>query len=188
MADQRQNGFFAKGFQTSSGAGASDMRKTRRLIAFAIVALVVVACFAKPLCDLVRHCLESDLYSHLVLVPFVCGYTVWLRRSQARLEIMAPSFIGCAISFVLGVVCLGGYWLAVRSGWKLHLHDYLALTIYAMLLFLLAAAFLFVGVRGLRPFAFSIGLLFLMAPFPEVVLNAVISFCSMVLLISRLDA
>ncbi len=50
--------------------------------AFAFFALALGLCYAKPLFDLARFAWNSSLFSHILLVPFVSGYLIWLKRRE----------------------------------------------------------------------------------------------------------
>jgi exosortase C (VPDSG-CTERM-specific) len=54
----------------------------RQLRLLAICTVVLAACFAKPLYALVRFTLHSDLYSHILLIPFVSLYLAWLKKGS----------------------------------------------------------------------------------------------------------
>src|SRR5258708_1253210 len=50
---------------------------------FALFALVLAICFTVPLYGLIRLALHSELYSHILLIPFITLYLIWIRRSEA---------------------------------------------------------------------------------------------------------
>ena len=52
----------------------------RQLRLLAICTVVLAACFVKPLFSLARFTLHSDLYSHILLIPFVSLYLAWLKK------------------------------------------------------------------------------------------------------------
>src|SRR6516164_7628893 len=97
-----------------------------RLKCFLAFALLLMGCFAKPLFDLVRFALHNDLYSHVLLVPFISGYLVWLKRQELELD-SRPAGLGALAPFVLGLALVGAYWLATRAGWRPAIEDYLAI-------------------------------------------------------------
>src|SRR6185436_17369290 len=49
---------------------------------FVLSTIVLVLCFSLPLYDWTRFALQTDLYSYLLLVPFISAYLVWLRRNN----------------------------------------------------------------------------------------------------------
>ena len=173
----------------------------------AVFAVILFLCFARPLYDLVRFALHSDLYSYILLVPFISLYLAWLKadprgrsaefhfgakesrswfalrwNSALRLLSQAPNNDCLALNstpdrrlallpFLAGLASLGGYWLALRAGWKPHHADYLACMTLALVLLLLGGTALFIGKKTLRAVAFPVAFLIFMVPFPEIVTN-----------------
>src|SRR5688572_7208608 len=68
---------------------------------FAIAVAALTLLFAKPLFDLARFAFQSDTYSHVILIPFVCGYLVALRRNTALGGSTRPAFIPLAVGAAL---------------------------------------------------------------------------------------
>ena len=155
--------------------GAYSARARRRLWWLAIWAAVVVIGFGKPLYQLVRFAAGSDLYSHILLIPFISGYLVWVKRRSLALD-PEPARAAALIPLIAGFGLLGGFWLAVRSGWKPPMADYLAIMVYSFLALLAAGGCLLVGTRSLRAAAFPAGFLIFMAPFPTSVLDWIEGF------------
>jgi exosortase C (VPDSG-CTERM-specific) len=132
-------------------------------------------CFGRPLCDLIRLCLRNDLYSHILLIPFISVYLVWLKRHDlaqdskpARRFVLFPLSVGLAL--------LGGYWFGTYYGWKPSLYDYLALITLSFLSFLLSGCLVFLGKETLRAAAFPLALLIFTVPFPTLVRDGIDSF------------
>lgn len=144
-----------------------------RALVIALAALVVA--FALPLMDLVRLSTQSDLFSHIILIPFVSVYLVWLRRG----ELPAPSapdrrfVIGAAAG---GVVALAAYAYLTRSGAVLAREDRLALLIFAFFAFVIGACAAFLGRRTLVALSFPLGFLVFLVPFPLAVIDAIETF------------
>jgi exosortase C (VPDSG-CTERM-specific) len=142
---------------------------------FVRATIVLVACFSVPLVRLVRFAAHSELYSQILLVPFVSAYLAWLNRRNVgpfsgrnrRFVI----FAGCA-----GSVLLAGYWLAVWSGWPLTDQDGLAWTTSAFVCFFFGVCGLFAGRETLRAMRFPLCFLVFMVPFPTLVHNSLESF------------
>src|SRR5438552_17199577 len=92
---------------TASPVDLDSDKSNKRIILFAVFAVVLGVAFAKPLIDLVRYSLNSELYSHIPLVPCISMYLVWLKRkhlpagwsTSVRLA-MIPAFVG-ALAIVL---------------------------------------------------------------------------------------
>src|SRR4051812_4221461 len=70
---------------------------------------LLVLCFGKPLYELVRFAVQFDLYSHILLVPFICAYLVWINRHA----LPPPSKDGSRAAGVLALAAfliLSAYW------------------------------------------------------------------------------
>lgn len=135
------------------------------------VALGITAAFSVPLYQLVRFSLRSDLYSHIVLMPVVTGYLIFLRRGN--IPAIRRDAVGAALALTGAAVLLGTYGLLRASGTALALVDSLALTTAAYLFALLAAAAWMLGRPVLRVVAFPLSLLAFMIPFPTAVEHAI---------------
>jgi exosortase C (VPDSG-CTERM-specific) len=133
----------------------------------AFLTLLLSLCFCKPLYHLVRFAADSDLYSYILLVPFVSFYLGWLNRSDLALS-SEPARNLALFPSVAGILTLLGYRFALRSGMDLAEQDYLAWMALAFLFFLLAIALVCLGNQNLRRFAFPFGFLAFLIPFPSV--------------------
>ena len=131
---------------------------------WALLALVVV--FSWPLFQLMRFALGSDLYSHVLLIPFVSAYLVWSKRAH-----LAPSGTRLHWGWTMTLVLAGGamltvYFLKLFSPPPRAPQDTLAFAMYSLVLFLTGACCWFCSRPTLRAIAFPLGFLFFMAPFP----------------------
>jgi exosortase C (VPDSG-CTERM-specific) len=148
---------------------------SQRIAGLAALAVVLSFCFGAQLSQLVRCASHSDLYSHILLVPFISGYLIWLKRRDLALDSdRAPKW--AVIPLLLGIALLAAYGWAARSGWKPRPDDYLALMTLSFLLFLWGGGFLFLGLQTLRRVAFPAAFLIFMAPFPVVLRQAIETF------------
>lgn len=134
----------------------------RRLVVAVVVLLV---CFAVPLWHLAVFAAGSALYSHILLVPLISAYLVWLRRKSLPADPEPPRQVA-AFALVTGVMVLAGYWLAVGSAVTLSEEDSLALTTLSFVLFFVGVCCLYLGREMLRIIAFPLVFLFVMVPFP----------------------
>jgi len=141
---------------------------------FFLVTAVLALCFSKPLYDLIRFAAGDDLYSYIPLIPMISLYLVWPQKKKLLLP-SEPARKLTACFLAGGLAVIAGYWFAIRSA-SLANEDYLALTIFAFLLFFTGACCLFFGKEMLRTIAFPIGLLIFMVPFPECVRHGIETF------------
>lgn len=140
------------------------------LLGFGIFAFCTVVAFSKPLYDLLRFSLRSEMYSHVVLIPFVSLYFLWLGRRNFRPVRAGPTWP--ALFFLLTSAALAfGYLARARSIPKLAFCDYLALTVCAFLCLLWGGTILAFGLRTLRPVLFPMFFLVFIVPFPTAVTN-----------------
>lgn len=147
----------------------------RQLRSFWLATLGLVLCFGMPLWNLVWFAADSELYSYILLIPFISGYLVWQNRRS--LPPGSPPARKAAVGFLLaGTVVMVVYWLFLRSRWKLAEDDYLAVMMVSFLLFFFGAGCLFLGRARLRAVLFPLGFLIFMVPLPAAVVGGIESF------------
>jgi exosortase C (VPDSG-CTERM-specific) len=130
------------------------------------LAVALLLCFAKPLLAWVSFAWQSDLYSYVLLVPIISAF---LGRSCFRTSDPVRRFIraGAIPPLSVGLLALGGYWVARLQGWNPALQDYLALMIFSLVCLFLAGSFFFLDISTLSRLAFPLGFLFFAVPFPH---------------------
>jgi exosortase C (VPDSG-CTERM-specific) len=146
-----------------------------RLKILAKLALVLMLCFIKPIMDLARYSLHSDLFSYVPLIPFISAYLIWLRK-EAIPSNWDSAWKSSALAAVAGLALVGSYWWARLSGWRLAPEDYLALMTSSFLLLLWSLALAMLGGRALRSIAFPVALMLFMIPYPRFMLEGINSF------------
>jgi exosortase C (VPDSG-CTERM-specific) len=122
--------------------------------------------FIKPLWSLVTYVMDDDLFTHIVLIPFVSAWLIWGKRKEFVPE-SKPNRGLAWLPLVVGAAVLTGYRVASGRGWKAEELDYLAVMTFAFLCFLLVGAFLFVGRSYLKSVTFPVAFLFFAVPFPQ---------------------
>lgn len=127
---------------------------------FYVAVAVLVAGFSVPLYHLVQFALQSELYSHTILVPFISLYLVWMKRHSLPPR-SRPDHRLAILPLVAGLALLAG-----RFTSTLDPEDALALTILAFVLLFAGVCMLFLGRQTLRAITFPLGFLVFMAPFP----------------------
>jgi exosortase C (VPDSG-CTERM-specific) len=138
--------------------------------------VTILACaFAIPLWKLFRFAAGSELYSYILLIPFISVYLLWLKR--ANLPLSGPPARSLGVLFLsAGSALLAAYWLWLRPGVLRINDDYLSVMTICFLLFFYGIASLFWGLATLRAAAFPLGFLILLAPFPPSVIQDIDSF------------
>lgn len=147
-------------------------RPSRWPFAVALVALIIG--FGPTLYALIRFSFQNELFSHIVLVPLVSAYLVWIKREQLA-AISSPDRRIAAVLLAAGVLTLGWYGLAT-SGADLVLQDRLAYKTLAFVFLFIGVCAAFLGRQTLRSIAFPLGFLVFLAPMPVVWVGAIESF------------
>ena len=149
--------------------------RSRRLKSFTLATVVLALCFTVPFYDLIRFAAGSELYSYILLIPFISGYLVWLKRHN--LPLASPPARGTAAAFLMaGTVVLIAYWLVLRPHLKLMEDDYLAVMMISLLLFFFGVCGMFFGRELLRAAVFPLGFLVFMVPIPAVAISEMDTF------------
>jgi len=146
-------------------------RKRWRVWSDPCIAIVLAAAFAQPLLMLIRYSAGSQLYSYILLVPFVSAYLLYLRRDQL------PKNYGIDLPLTIASLAAGLalrvfiYWLQFvkRAPGE---NDYLALLTLSFLCCLAAGGFFFFGRAWMRAAAFPLAYLIFMVPMPDAMAEA----------------
>src|ERR1700760_1370379 len=84
------------------GSSQPNHRQTWRFLSGGCFAIVLLAAFARPLLALVNYAFGSELYSYILLIPFVSAYLLYLRRGQLPKKYVAD-FPLAIVSLVAGL-------------------------------------------------------------------------------------
>ncbi len=165
MINERDQDALSNG-SPGPGAGA----KFRSVVlALALLAILMIL-FRDPLLGLFALGREENLYSHLLLIPGVIAYLVFIYRDRVpSLFTMSPAYAG--MFAILGAVALVGQISFVRPMSGLPPEDVMCLPILAFVFFSLAIGVLCFGSGTLRLFALPAASLFLMVPIPAFVVH-----------------
>jgi len=133
--------------------------------------ILLLAAFGQSLLALANYAAHSALHSHILLIPFVSAYLLYIRRDQLPRKYVAD--------LPLGMVFLAGglgfflftYWLNF-AGRALADNYYLVLLTLSFLCCLAAAGFFFFGRGWMRAAAFPLGFLIFMVPMPDAMADA----------------
>jgi len=161
--------------KASAATGTQSVASWRRFKGLAIFTALLAAVFAKPLLVLLKFAPHEELYSHILLIPFICAYLVWMKRGQMVPE-SAPNRRMALLPFAAGALLMAGYAIALRRGWTFAKPDYLAVMMLSFLLFLMAGGFLFLGAKHFKALAFPAAFLFFCVPFPQFVRGGIETF------------
>lgn len=142
---------------------------------FAILAGLLIVAFCKPLWDLLQFCRGSDLYSHIILIPFISLYLIWLKKGELVLE-SKPRRGWAAIPLTIGTGMLILYWSLLRQVWRPPIDDYLAFMMGALLCLVWGSGFACLGLDTMLRLAFPFAFLAFAIPFPASFVDRVEGF------------
>ena len=122
----------------------------------------LTALFAASLARLFAYAVQTDLHSHIPLVPLVSGYLLYLQRNR-------PAPGSSSIAGAAALAALGGVVLTASVWWRgsLSLNDHLGLTTLAYVSFIGSGGFLFLGSKWMSAAAFPMAFLIFMVPLPD---------------------
>lgn len=126
---------------------------------------VVTLAYSKPLLGLLTFAAASPLYSHILLVPLVSFYLIWIRRrSLPATDARSPRL--ALLPLALGVFAVAAYAWLKRSGRPLNPADALSLLIGSYACLSLSATLAFLGLGLVRRLLFPLAFLLFMIPLP----------------------
>ena len=143
-----------------------DLRRRRSLIGFSIFGGLLLAVFSKSLFSLMSYVAGQELHSHILLIPFVSAYLIYIRRSSLPTDYtFSPGW--AMIPFVVGVIALAGARVSGVFGQPLSQNDYLTLIALSFVCFLAAGGFFFLGRKWMAAVTFPFAFLLFMVPLPD---------------------
>ena len=129
---------------------------------FLIFAVLLAASFLGPFRGLVRFALDEDLFSYVLLVPFISLYLAWVRR-EGLARAPAGARWPAVITAAAGLGLLAAAW---RGGEALAPATLLAAQMLSFCCLLWSGGFALLGSRTMRALAFPALFLVFMAPIP----------------------
>src|SRR3984957_20101476 len=155
---------------TSTTGARVVIANSKRHAAFAALIVVSSAAFYKTLGALIQYSLRNDSSSHIVLIPFIALFLIYMERQ--RIFSITSTSIGPAVGpALIGIVLFS---LVNRSSFPREGDWQLSLETLAVL-FVWAAGFLLCyGFVAFRAAAFPILFLLLMVPLPDAILDRTI--------------
>jgi exosortase len=154
---------------TSTTATRVVIANSKKYAAFATYIVVSSVAFYKTLSALVQYSLRNDSSSHIILIPFIALFLIYMERQKifsiTRTDL--SSGVGLAL---IGIVL---FFLVNRSSFPRDGNWQLALETLAVLLVWAGGFLLCYGFRAFRAAAFPLLFLLLMIPLPDVILERV---------------
>lgn len=136
-------------------------------IFFNIMAFII---FYEPMRELITLSFHREVYSHIILIPLVSGYFIYLER-KAIFSITKYSFTAGSILIIIGVIL---YLLGETHRDKFNQNDYLSLITFAALVFWTGGFTLFYGTQSFRTARFPLLFLIFMVPIPTLILDKIV--------------
>jgi exosortase C (VPDSG-CTERM-specific) len=140
-----------------------DASRSWRFRALAVFAVLVTIAMAIPLRDLGILALGSDLHSHILLIPFVTAYLIYLKSAELHRP-LASSAVLSGLGLLVGGVFIA---LAAYRSDGMSETDRIALWTVGYLGLLAAGVFGFLGKSLLRPITFPLVFLIFLIPMPD---------------------
>ncbi len=128
--------------------------------------LLLAMVFSPALWMLAAHAMQEDLHSHVLLIPFICGYLLYIRwndlpRDYGSCFLPALGFAG------IGAAALVVAWVLNPAVVPLSHNDYLALMAFAFVCWMVAGGFAILGGRWMRAAAFPMAFMLFFVPLPD---------------------
>jgi len=152
---------------TTTSALTQTARRHASFIAFIVISSLA---FYKTLSALVEYSLHNDSSSHIVVIPLIAFFLLYMERKTVFSNTRTST--GSGVVLVLGGMIL--YWLANRSPFPQEGNWPLALETLSIILVCMGGFLLCYGFAAFRARAFPLLFLLLMVPLPDVVLNRTI--------------
>jgi len=149
---------------SATGLPISNGKRHASYLAFILISNLA---FHTALTALIRYSLHDDSSSHIVLIPVVAFFLLFIDRQ--RIFSSTRTSLGPGMGLVLSGLIL--YWLASRGPFPQEGNWPLCLETVAVVLVWMGGFLLCYGFVAFRTGAFSLLFLLLMVPLPDVVLN-----------------
>ncbi|MGH9683831.1 MAG: exosortase/archaeosortase family protein [Candidatus Acidiferrales bacterium] len=147
-----------------------DMRGAKRHGAFAALVILSVAAFWKPLAALITYGLHNESSSHVILIPAISLYLIYLERHRIFSTIRRA--LGPGIACI--VAGTGLLWMTVTNVAPWQGNESVSASALGFVLIWLGGFLACYGMAAFRAGVFPLLFLILMVPLPDPVLNRTI--------------
>lgn len=159
-------GILAAGARETARVAPQNPGRKWRIWGAACFLVLVITAFNQSLFSLMRYAVGSDLYSYILLVPFISVYLLWVRRDQFAKNYVTN--LGLTAVFLIAAVVL----LVISSTWQsaapeANKPERLALVTLSFLCCVAGGGFFFFGWHWMRSAAFPLVYLIFMVPMPD---------------------
>jgi exosortase C (VPDSG-CTERM-specific) len=134
-------------------------------------AVLLLLAFGQPVLTLISYASGSELYSYILLVPFVSAYLLHVQRDKLPKNYASDVRGGILFLFAGFGLLAFIYWLGF-TGPALPGNSRIVLLTLSFLCCLAAGGFFFLGRSWMRAAAFPLGFLIFMVPMPDAMADA----------------
>ena len=129
----------------------------------AVYIVILLVLFAQSLTRLMLYAAGSDLYSYILLVPFISGYLLYMNRSRSS----AAYRTSIAGTITMAAIAISA--MVAEILWKrdLSVNDGFSLMALAFVSFVAVGGFLFFGSKWMATMAFPATFLLFAVPLPD---------------------
>ncbi len=148
----------------------------RQMQRLAVVAGLLAICFGWPLLQLISFATrgaQRELFSYILLVPFISGYLIWTIRKTLNFQAIRPCWPGAAMSWLTAGAIVAAYWLCRRGGWTPARQDYLSVMTLAFLCCFWGICLATLGSKLLGQIFFPLAFLLFAVPMPAAMLECI---------------
>ncbi len=143
---------------------------TKRNILFISFSILALLIFYAPIRAILHLAFYERLYAHMMLVPFVSAYFLFLKRRQISSQ-ADYSFKAGIILSLIGILL---FWVEEKNGLGLSQSSHLSLSVLSAFIFWIGGFLLFYGVKAFKIAAFPLLFLLFMVPIPGKALETII--------------
>jgi exosortase len=143
----------------------------KRNILFLLLSIGAVGMIYTPLRDLLANPTRSEYYSHILLIPLVSGFFLYMGRKEIFSNLKYSYNIGIPL-LIIGVLL---YMIGWFKGQSLTQNDYASLTTFSVILSWIGGFILFYGTQAFRMAIFPLLFLVFMIPIPSILMEKMIS-------------
>ncbi len=141
-----------------------------RNILFLFFSALTLLIFYTPLREVLHLALQERFYAHMMLVPFVSAYFIFLKRREIALQIDYSFKAG----IILSLIGISLFWLGEKNSLGLSQSSHLSLAVLSALIFWIGGFVLIYGLKAFKIATFPLLFLLLMVPIPGKALETVI--------------
>jgi len=152
--------------KAASVSSNSQFVRNNKLFLLAIAGITLV--FIIPLAKLIQLSLNTELYSHILLIPIVSLYFAWDKRNQKSFNNSKLNRSNglTTVLILLAITSASTAFILENAGQLVSIDDRLAITLLPYVLLIAAAGSHFLGVNAIKTHLFSFAFLVFLLPMP----------------------